>query len=444
VITSGEFEQLMGRGVTRPSDGEEPERVVFVQCAGSRSGPEKQTGGVDYCSKTCCSITAKQVDRLMLSNPMVEPVVVYYRDMRTYERALETLNQRLLMSGIDYVNGEVTAIEDKGEGSLSLTIDPLGGPKDEEESKPIQLDADLVVLAAAQAPSKGSKELYTQFGVETDRYGFPVENQPRLFKPTESLVNRVFVVGASAGPKVVQQASEQGSAAAMRALPTLLKGEAETLRYASRVNADRCTGCRTCETICPHGAIRMTPDGAVSDPAFCQACGFCAAACPAHAAELENFTDQQLLDQVKVAFSSQTNGDPRILALLCYWCSYSAADFTHLERVETLLNHRVLRIRCSSSVNTSLLMEMFKLGVDGILVGGCPERSCHHLWGNFVADKRIELARNLMGQLGLNSTRLRFEYIGSAMQTRFVEVLDQMDKKLRLLGPNPAAVASTL
>jgi coenzyme F420-reducing hydrogenase delta subunit len=49
-----------------------------------------------------------------------------------------------------------------------------------------------------------------------------------------------------------------------------------------------------------------------------------------------------------------------------------------------------------------------------------------------------------MGQLGLDSTRLRFEYIGAAMQNRFVEVLNQMDKKLRLLGPNPAAVVSAL
>ena len=135
-------------------------------------------------------------------------------------------------------------------------------------------------LAAAQTPAAGSERLCEMFGVRTDRYGYPIENQPRLFKPTESLVNRVYVVGASSGPKVIQQASEQGSAAAMRALPTLLAGRAIAPRYASRVNSERCTGCRACESVCPHRAIRMTGEGAVSDPAFCQACGFCAAACP--------------------------------------------------------------------------------------------------------------------------------------------------------------------
>ena len=84
-------------------------------------------------------------------------------------------------------------------------------------------------------------------------------------------------------------------------------------------------------------------------------------------------------------------------------------------------------------------MQMFRIGVDGILVAGCPERSCHHLHGNFVADKRIELARAVMGQLGLDQGRLRFEYIGAPMQGKLLETIEAMNKKLRSLGPNPAA-----
>jgi heterodisulfide reductase subunit A len=446
VITSIEFERLMDRGeLARPSDGQEPETVVFVQCVGSRAGPRKQTRGVGYCSKTCCSVTAKQVDRLLVASPMVEPIVVYYRDMRTYERALEALYQKVKNTGVDFVNGEVTKIEEGSEGGLALSIDPIRGDGadddvgDEAESQPVKLDADLVVLAAAQTPALGSNDLYRRFGVQVDRYGYPIEGQPRLFRPTESLVNRVYAIGASAGPKVVQQAVEQGSAAAMRALPTLQKGRAEPPRYASRVNPDRCVKCRTCETICPHGAIRMTEEGAVSDPAFCQACGMCAAACPLHAAELVNFTDQQILAQAAVAFDGLEPGQPRILALLCYWCAYSAADFAGMARVEAPPNYRAIRVRCSSSVNTALLMQMFKLGVDGILVAGCPEYSCHHLWGNFVSDKRVDLVRALMGQLGMNQGRLRFEYIGAPMQAKLMDVLRTMDATLRQLGPNPAA-----
>jgi heterodisulfide reductase subunit A len=227
----------------------------------------------------------------------------------------------------------------------------------------------------------------------------------------------------------------------MRALPSLLSGSARPSRYASRVNPDRCLRCRTCETICPHGAIRLREDGAYSDPAFCQACGFCAAACPAHAAQLCSFADQQLLDQVDVAFSELPPGEPRILALLCYWCAYSAADFAGICHEEAVSNHRVIRIRCASSVNTSLLLQIFRRGVDGMLVAGCPERSCHHLHGNFVADKRIELGRALLAEFGINQSRMRFEYIGAPMQERLREVLSAMDRSLRQLRPNPVAIA---
>ena len=84
---------------------------------------------------------------------------------------------------------------------------------------------------------------------------------------------------------------------------------------------------------------------------------------------------------------------------------------------------------------------MFRMGIDGILVAGCPERSCHHLYGNFVADKRIDLARALLGQLGIDQSRLRFEYIGAPMQAKLVDTIKAMTKKLAALGPNPVAPA---
>ncbi len=442
VVSGIEFEQIMARGFKRPSDGGVPEQVVFVQCAGSRAGPDKEVGGVPYCSKTCCAVTVKQVDRMAAANPAIEATVVYYRDMRTYERALESLYQNLRNVGIEFVNGEVTGIEGAGDGRLALQVAPYVPGEAGEEPEPLRLEADLVVLAAAQEPARGSAELFRMFGAGTDRHGFPIENQPRLFRPTESLVNRVFVVGESTGPKAVQQCAEQGSAAAMRALPELLAGRTLPPRFASRIDPRRCITCRVCETVCPHGAIRITEEGACSDPAFCQACGLCAAACPVHAAELRNFSDRQILAQAEVAFRELPAGEPRILAMLCYWCSYSAADFAGVERVKAPANYRVIRMRCSSSVNTGLVLEMFRMGADGILVAGCPEKSCHHLWGNFLADKRTDLARALLSQLGVEPGRLRFEYIGAPMQAKLMTALRDMDKKLRQLGPNPAARAA--
>jgi heterodisulfide reductase subunit A len=369
-------------------------------------------------------------------------VVVYYHDVRAYERAFESFYTRVKGMGVEFVDGEIESIEEEEGGSLRIRMDLGEGEEPdideaELEDGSLAFSSDLVVLASAQIPRATSLPLVEQLGVRTDRYGFPMENQVRLFRPTESMVDRVFAIGASVGPKVVQQAVEQGVAGAMKALPVLARGEKEIGKFSSRVDQDLCIRCRTCISVCPHGAISMTPEGAVADPAFCQACGFCAAACPTHAAQLVNFNDEQLLAQADVAFQELPRGEPRILALLCYWCAYGGGDMAGVKRLEAPASFRSIRIRCSSSVSSGLLMELFRRGIDGILVAGCPDGSCHHAWGNYLSDRRIALLKKYFSEMGLSEKRLRFEYIGVPQSRKFVATLERMDRDLRALGPNP-------
>lgn len=448
VVSGLEFERLLDRGVVRPSNGKMPRHIVFVLCAGSRATREKKGEGVPYCSKTCCGITMKQVERLGLTMNETDVTIIYYYDIRAYERTFEAMYDHVKRMGIEFLEGEIESITESGDG-LKIRIARLegaaGSPGQESSASDngsLILDADMVVLASAQTPHGATQSLVRKLGLRTDQFGFPMENQPRIFRPTESFVDRVYVVGAASGPKVVQQSVEQGSAAAVKAAPYLIRGEKELLKFVSRIDPAVCTRCRICETVCPHGAIRITEKGAVSDPAFCQGCGFCIAACPTHAAELVNFTEKQILDQVDVAFKSVTAGDPKILALLCYWCSYCGADLAGANGLQLPANYRSIRIRCSSSVNSALLMEMFRRGVDGILVGGCPPGSCHHVNGNYLTDKRTTLMHKLMSQLGLSEERLKYEYIGVPHSQKFADTISAMDRNLRELGPNPVAVNS--
>lgn len=444
VVTGMEFERLLEHGVKKPSNGETPEHIVFVLCAGSRATRDKEGQGVPHCSKTCCGITMKQALRVGQGMMETEVTIVYYYDIRTYERTFESMYDTVQKMGIEFVKGNIGSITASDDGGLAIALDQLddqaessGGEHAFEDGK-LTLNADMVVLASAQLPQKDPDNLITQLQLRTDQAGFPMENQPRIFRPTESLVDRVYVIGSASGPKVVQQAVEQGHAAAMSVLPYFLKQKKEIGKFASRIDPEHCISCRICETVCPHGAIKFTTEGMVCDAAFCQACGFCAAACPTHAAALVNFSDQQVLDQVDVAFQGINNGDPKILALLCYWCSYAAADLASVNGLKALPNFRSIRIRCSSSVNTALIMSMFNKGVDGILVAGCPPQGCHHINGNYLTDKRTALMHNLMEQLGLSTDRLRFDYIGVSNYQLFVDTIADMDKKLREIGPNPA------
>lgn len=445
VVTGLDFERILDRGLERPSDGERPMRVVLSLCAGSRATLGKLTKGVPYCSKTCCSVTVKQAERILAKSPETEVIVLYYGDIRTYERALEAWYVHLKALGVEFVNAQIARAAEQEDGSLKLELALGEGAEPdlddcEVDGESAVLDTDLLVLAAAQVPRPSTSPLLRQLGVAADAHGFPREAQVRLFRPTESMVDRVYAVGAAVGPKVVQQSVEQGRAAAMRALPVLMEGRTEPPVFASTIAGDRCIRCRTCLTVCPHGAIRMTPEGAVSDPAFCQACGFCAAACPTHAAQLLNFSDRHILDQTAVAFGELAPGEPKILALLCYWCSYSGGDLAGVKGLRAPASFRSIRIRCSSSVNSGLLMEMFRMGVDGVLVGGCPEGGCHHGWGNYLSERRIALMRGLLEQLGVSPKRLRFEQIGVPQSQLFVDTITAMDADLRALGPLTASL----
>ncbi|MFW5863206.1 MAG: hydrogenase iron-sulfur subunit [Desulfohalobiaceae bacterium] len=444
IVSGLQFERILDHGLKRPSNQEPPEHIVFVLCAGSRATQEKQGRGLPYCSKICCGVTMRQAQLVAATLPEAAVTIIYYYDIRTYERTFEDLYDTAKKMGIEFLQGDIQSIQENQQGSLNLELAQLGEQTTssmgefEFEQGHLSLEADLLVLASAQTPKQESQDLLRQLGVTADAYGFPMENQPRLFRPTETFVPRVYAAGASSGPQVVQQAVEQGKAAALDFHAQLHQGGKQPVKYINRIDRETCIQCRFCGTVCPHGAIRLTSEGMYADPGFCQGCGLCAAACPSHAAQLVNFSDQVLLDQVEVAFKGLSPEEPRILGLLCYWCAYSSADMAGLHNLRMPSNFRSMRIRCSSSVSTSLLMQMFSRGVDGIFIGGCPPNSCHHIHGNYLADKRASLLSNFMQQMGLEG-RLSFDYLGVPHYQRMTESIQAMDKKLRELGPNPLA-----
>jgi heterodisulfide reductase subunit A len=368
----------------------------------------------------------KQANRIMAMNPNADVSIVYSGDIRTYERAFEQFYHEA-KDVVDFIKGEVTSVVDIADGLKLSLEDPQGNKK--------EMEADLVVLAEALVP-KGI-DLIEKLKVKTDRYNYPIEGQPRIIRPTESFIDRVFIAGAVSGPKIIQESVEQGSTAALKASHYLKKGKKELPKFVSEVNKELCSLCRICETVCPHGAIMVNETGAEVDQAFCQGCGLCISACPSHAIQLTNFTDKQILRQVDVAFSESRDDAPKILGMLCYWCSYASADLLGLNGNKLPVNFRSIRIRCSSSVNSGLILEAFKRGIDGIIIAGCPPKNCHHGAGNYITSKRIMLLNMFMRQLGLSSGRLKWDYIGVPMWANLAKIIGEMDKNLRTIGPNP-------
>jgi len=212
VIDGLAFERLLSASgptagqVKRPSDGKVPKEVVFVQCAGSRD-PEL---GMPYCSKICCMYTAKHA---MLYKHRVHDgqAYVFYIDIRAAGKGYEEFVRRAMEEErVLYLRGKVSKIFQDDGKVVVWGADTLSG-------KPIEVAADLVVLATAAVPKDGAKELGLMLGIETDECGFYTEADGNM-RPLETVRPGIFVAGTGLGPKDIPETVAQGSGAAAKVL----------------------------------------------------------------------------------------------------------------------------------------------------------------------------------------------------------------------------------
>jgi len=132
-----------------------------------------------------------------------------------------------------------------------------------------------------------------------------------------------------------------------------------------------------------------------------------------------------------------TDREPLILAFCCHYCAYAAADLAGSMRIEYPDNVRVLRLPCTGKVEIDHLLAAFERGVDGVIVAGCLEGGCHFLEGNLRARRRVERAKQLLEEIGLEPERLEMFNLSSAEGGRFAEIVTEMTERLARLGPSP-------
>jgi F420-non-reducing hydrogenase iron-sulfur subunit len=132
-----------------------------------------------------------------------------------------------------------------------------------------------------------------------------------------------------------------------------------------------------------------------------------------------------------------TEFEPRIVGFLCNWCAYAGADLAGVSRIQYPPNLRVVRVMCSGRIDPAFVLEAFRSGADGVLVAGCHPGDCHYISGNFKAYRRILMLKKLLEQFGLESERLRLEWVSASEGDRFATVIKDMVKVIKKLGPSP-------
>jgi F420-non-reducing hydrogenase iron-sulfur subunit len=121
----------------------------------------------------------------------------------------------------------------------------------------------------------------------------------------------------------------------------------------------------------------------------------------------------------------------------CNWCSYPAADAAGINRMQYPVNTRIIRTMCMGRVHPSFVLRALELGADGVLVSGCHFEDCHYSFGAKRAAEQFAKVVALVKMLGIEQERVRQEFISAAEFPKFTEVLNDMVKKIKKIGPSP-------
>jgi heterodisulfide reductase subunit A len=237
VLTSIQFERMVsfagstGAHIIRPSDGQRPRRIAFIQCVGSRD----MSIGRGYCSSVCCMHTAKHVRVVKALEPDTE-ITVFFMDIRTYGKDYETyFEETRALPGVTYRRCMVSAVQERPKTrNLLLKTVAEDGTVGEEEF-------DLVVLVVGFGSPLGARALGQALGVELNEYGFAVTDP---FAPEAAGRPGVLVAGAFREPKdipetVVEASAVAAAAAAAAAAATVRAAGAEAPAAPAGAPAER-------------------------------------------------------------------------------------------------------------------------------------------------------------------------------------------------------------
>jgi len=297
VIDGLQFERLLSTSgptageVKRPSDGNVPQQVVFLQCVGSRD-PEH---GVPYCSRVCCMYVAKQAMLYKQAVPGGQ-AYVFYMDIRSDAKGYEEFVQRVVdEERVLYLRGKVSKVFRDGEQVKVWGADTLTG-------KNIEVSADLVVLATAMVPSPGVKELARKLNIIFDEYGFISEAHIKL-RPVETLTAGIYLAGTAQWPRDLPDTISSASGAASKILSLFSREELLHEPTIAIVDTEVCSGCGQCLAVCSYQAIELDPKKRVAkvNEAICEGCGACAVVCPSKAMTHKNWTPRQFFEMIDVA-----------------------------------------------------------------------------------------------------------------------------------------------
>jgi len=129
--------------------------------------------------------------------------------------------------------------------------------------------------------------------------------------------------------------------------------------------------------------------------------------------------------------------EPRIVAFLCNWCTYTGADLAGTSRLQYPPNVRIIRMMCSGAVDPVYVIKALTDGADGVLIGGCHPGDCHYQDGNYKARRRTAVLKEVLAGAGFDAERVWLRWISASEGKLFANTIGEMTDALRAKGPTP-------
>jgi len=292
VITQMELERMLSPvgpthgHVLRISDKQLPKRIAMIQCVGSRSMHENANA---YCSSVCCNLALKNAQLLKQEIDGAD-VMIFYIDMRCWDKQNEEYYRRIREKGVIFVRGIPGDVkEDPSTGNILLTYEnTLEGTVQE-------VDVDLLVLSAGMEPSAGTSEIASVLGLDKSPGRFLKEIHQCL-SPQETKSPGIFIAGCASGPKNIPYSVSSALAAAADTSAIVSSDVFAKELITAIVDPERCIACHRCEKSCNYNAISVNEETSIAEvnDLNCKGCGICVSSCPAKAIELRYYRDDQV------------------------------------------------------------------------------------------------------------------------------------------------------
>jgi quinone-modifying oxidoreductase, subunit QmoB len=445
VVTNVQFEEIAAAGkIKRPSDGKEAKSVVFVQSPG-----QGQDQDFPFAASVTSLVALKQA-KYVREDYADGKAYIIYQHMRTpgmTENFYKAVQQD---PGVFLTKGQVTKVSKNGAGLIVEADDTLLG-------QPIQIKADLVVLATGMVPATKDDPVinlaYRQGPAFRDNAIFnDYADSNYICFPYETQRTGIYAAGGVRRSMTTEEAMEDAAGAALKAiqcLESVNRGVSVHPRSGDLTFPDfffqRCTQCKRCTQECPFGALdddeRGTPK---TNPTRCRRCGTCMGACPERIINFANYSIDSVSSMVKAIKVPSTDDfdEPplRVLGLICENDAYPALDIAALNKLSWNADVRFIPVRCLGSVNVIWIKDALSKGMDGVFLMGCKhgdDYQCHFVKGSELAEIRVKKIGEALSSLALEVERVAQFQVAIDEYDKVPQMLQEFVGTIEGIGPNP-------